>query len=574
MTSTDTTTEPSPTPPPARRGRRRLLLALAGLVVLLGALWVAGYALAGGRTPSEASVAGVDIGGLAPEEAERRVAEGLSARATAPLQVVVGGREDSLDPAAAGLSVDAAATVRATGTRSWDPVGIVRHLTGGEEVEPVVRVDDAALTAALEELAGRVAREPRDGGVAFDGARPVAVEPVTGVALDVERSAEVVERTYLRTDGPVELPARETQPAIDAADVEEALRTRAQPAVSAPVVLVSAGERFPVEPDVIAAATTLVPRDGELVLSVDGRRLKEAVHDDLDALEEEPQDASFRLEDGRPVVVPAVEGRAFSGRDLARAVTPALTRTGDERVAEVRTSVTQPDLTTAEARALGVTDELSSFTQDFPYAAYRVTNIGQAARTIDGTLLEPGETFSMNGTLGERTEANGYTTGTVISGGRYRQELGGGVSTITTAMWTAAFYAGLERVESKAHSLYISRYEAGLEATVSWPSLDLKFRNDTGKGVYIQAESGDDYVTITMFGTKRYDVTAESGPRANVRTPDTVYDTAADCTPQSGVDGFDITVTRVFRQGGEVVRREPITTSYNATDRIICGPRP
>jgi vancomycin resistance protein YoaR len=542
--------------------------------VVLGGLWVAGYAVAGERTPSEASVDGVDIGGLSPQDAAARVEQGLGARAGAPVRVLVGGREAALDPAAAGLSVDAEATVRETGTRSWDPVSIVRHLTGGEAVEPVVRVDEQRLDAALGALGQQVAREPRDGGLAFDGAEPVPVAPVTGLALDAGRAADVVRRAYLRSDQPVQLPARETQPGVDAGDVEEALRTKAQPAVSAPVVLVAGGKRFPIEPAVIASATTFAPRDGELVMAVDGEALDEALREDLDDLEARPRDASFALRDGRPVVVPAVEGRTFSADALAKAVTPALTRSGAQRTAQVATQVQQPELTTAEARALGVTEEMASYTQEFPYAAYRVTNIGEAARRIDGTLLEPGETFSMNATTEERTVANGYTTGTVISNGRYRQELGGGVSTITTAVWGAAFYAGLERVEQRAHSLYIDRYEAGLEATVNWPDLDLKFRNDTGKGVYIQAESGRDFVTITMWGTKRYDVEAVRGPREDVRTPERVYDTAPDCEPQSGVEGFDITVTRVFREDGQVVRREPLTTTYNATNEVVCGPRP
>jgi vancomycin resistance protein YoaR len=294
----------------------------------------------------------------------------------------------------------------------------------------------------------------------------------------------------------------------------------------------------------------------------------------LAGLEQEPRDASIVIRDGEPVVVPAVTGRTFAAKDLAAAVKPALTKTGAARLARVKTQVSEPSFTTAEAKALGVREKLSEFTQAFPYARYREINIGQAARYIDGTLLEPGETFSMNDTVKERTEANGYTTGTVISGGRFREELGGGVSTATTAMWTAAFYAGLERVEQRAHSFYISRYAPGLEATVAWGALDLKFRNDTPHGVLISAEADGDSITVTMYGTKRYDIDAEFGPRTNVRPADTIYDPKPGCVAQDGVDGFDITVTRVFRQGGDVVRREPMTTSYNAADQIFCSAPP
>ena len=113
-------------------------------------------------------------------------------------------------------------------------------------------------------------------------------------------------------------------------------------------------------------------------------------------------------------------------------------------------------------------------------------NIGQAARSINGTLLLPGETFSLNKTLGERTVANGYTKGFVVGpGGVFKEDLGGGVSTSATTTWTAAFYAGLQRVHTQAHSIWISRYRAGLEATVAWGSFDMSFKNDTPHAVYI-----------------------------------------------------------------------------------------
>jgi vancomycin resistance protein YoaR len=277
---------------------------------------------------------------------------------------------------------------------------------------------------------------------------------------------------------------------------------------------------------------------------------------------------------GRPQVVPAQDGRAVDPAKLSAAVLPALTGT-DDREVEVELALAQPEVTTEQVQALGIKEPLGTFTQKFPYAPYRVTNIGRAGRYINGTLLKPGEVFSMNETIRERTEANGYVTGTIIAEGRFRRELGGGVSTITTAVWTAAFYAGLERVEQRAHSLYIPRYKAGLEATVAYGSLDLKFRNDTPHGVFITATTGRNYVTVTMWGTKVYDkVVAVSGPRRNIVPFKTVYDPKPGCVPQEGSSGFDITVTRVFYKGGAVVKSEPLGTHYGKTDEVYCRAAP
>ena len=581
MSTATRPTDPSTQPEPSRRGRRRLLLAgtgvLAVLVVLL-VLWVTGSALAAGRTPAGTTVLGVDIGRMTPAQAEQRLAEELGPRAAAPLPVRVADQSHEVDPAQAGLSFDAEATAENAATRPLSPVAIVRDFSGGGEVEPVVEVDEERLGAAVAALATQSARTVREGDLEVTATEVEAVEPVTGVALEVEGARAALLDGYLEGSGDtpatVELPARTTPPRIGPEEVERARTEVAEPALSAPVVLDAAGTRVEVPVEVLASALSFEARDGRLEPALDGAALDEALGQRLQTIEEPARDASFRVEAGRPVVVPSVPGRAFAPADLAAAVLPVLTAAGEDRVAVVEPAVQEAELTTAEAEALGVTEQLSTVTQSFPYAAYRVQNIGTAAERIDGTLLLPGETFSMNETIGERTPQNGYTEGTVIVGGRFREAQGGGVSTITTAVWDAAFHAGLERVEQRAHSLWISHYKPGLEATVSWGALDLKFRNDSPHAVYVTAHSGRDDVTITMWGTKRYDVEAVFGPRTNPRPPETVYDPSPECVPMSGVPGFHIVVTRVFRQDGEVVRREPLKTVYNATNEVHCRQEP
>ena len=143
---------------------------------------------------------------------------------------------------------------------------------------------------------------------------------------------------------------------------------------------------------------------------------------------------------------------------------------------------TTAKVTTEQATALGIKEKMGDFTTQFPHAPYRNVNIGTAAAKINGTLLKPGETFSLNKIVGERTKENGFTEGNIISGGKFVLDLGGGVSQSATTTFNAAFFAGLKILEHKAHSVYISRYPVGREATVAWPSVDLKFLNDSGHG--------------------------------------------------------------------------------------------
>ena len=158
------------------------------------------------------------------------------------------------------------------------------------------------------------------------------------------------------------------------------------------------------------------------------------------------------------------------------------------------------------------------YTTYFPYAEYRNVNIGRAAELINGTVLKPGETFSLNRIVGERTAENGFTEGFIISGGKFKRELGGGVSQSATTTYNAMFFAGLKDVEHQPHTLYIDRYPPGREATVAWPNLDLRFTNDTKYGVLVQAStvkatgSSRGSITVKMWSTKTWDKVESTTP--------------------------------------------------------------
>ena len=208
------------------------------------------------------------------------------------------------------------------------------------------------------------------------------------------------------------------------------------------------------------------------------------------------------------------------------------------RSIDVEATVAEPEFTTKDARALKIREEVSTFTTHYPPAAYRDQNIGRAAELITGTVLKPGETFSLNGTVGERTEENGFTTGFVIQNGIFKEDLGGGVSQMATTTFNASFFAGLEDVEHKPHSVYIDRYPEGREATVAWGAVDLRFTNNTPYGVLIDAVvipsagRSEGTVTVTMYSTKYWDITTSTGERYNHTSPGTQTMSGPDCVPE------------------------------------------
>ena len=160
-------------------------------------------------------------------------------------------------------------------------------------------------------------------------------------------------------------------------------------------------------------------------------------------------------------------------------------------------------------------------------------------------MLKPGEIFSLNQIVGERTKSNGFTEGYIIKDGRFRKDLGGGVSQSATTTFNAMFFAGLKDIEHKPHGLFIDRYPAGREATVAWPSLDLKFQNDTKYGVLVQAyivkgtPSSRGSITVRMWSTKTYDKVAATDPiKSNFTTGREIKDDSKDCEPTSPVRRF------------------------------------
>lgn len=563
-----------------RRDRKLLRRLVLLIVVVLGLLYLAGHAFASDRLPRGTTVAGVDLGGQRPDEAEVHLRDALRSDMLAPIDVVVGDRQFRVDPASAGLDVDIPASVAQVPVgRTWNPADMWENLVGGESYDPVVVTVDDLLQTRMEKIGAAVDEAPVDGAITFtsEGARPTY--PQQGARLDVDAATDAVRSAYL-TGSQVELDLQPVDPNVSSHAVSRAMQRFANPAMSAPVTFFLAGREARLDPADYAPALSMVAREGRLLPRVDGDRVLGLVEAELPMRGVEPVDARVEIRGGRPVVVPARKGVEPDPEALAKAFIDVVSTTGGPRRAEIPTQRAKPDLTTAEVRRLGIKEEVSEFTTYYPHADYRNVNIGRAAALIDGVILEPGDTFSLNDTVGERTRSNGFTEGFIISNGVFAEDLGGGVSQVATTTFNAAFFAGLEDVEHKPHSFYIDRYPVGREATVAWPTVDLKFRNDTKYGVLIQTSlkpstpSSQGALTVRMWSTKVWDITARTGERYAYTEPETRYLSGPECVPNSGYGGFQINVWRVFRKSGQekVDHVEKFHTTYTPSDTVICQP--
>ncbi len=560
----------------ARRWRSPALLVPVLAAATLGGSYAAASLVTADSVPRGTTVADLSIGSAGRGRAEELVDDAFAPLREAPVPVAADGTTGELaSPAAAGLALDVPATVdRAVGA-PWSPAKLWRHVAGGGPVQPVSDVDRPALEAAVADLSGRVGQQAVEGGVSFEGGVATPVEPRAGRALDEDAAVDLLAAHWVDGPRPLQLPTVADEPEVDADDVQAALTGFALPALAAPLAVTVADRTVELPPSAVAPLLSTVPEDGELVGRVDGEGLVAAVLAADPEAVTAPRDARIEIADGAPRVVPGVAGTSIDAAALAQAAAEALTEpAGAPRVVVAEVAQTEPELTTTEAEALGVVELVSEFSTTLTPDAPRTENITIGAREVDGTLLLPGETFSLNGVLGERTPAKGYNQAGVISGGKLTKDYGGGVSQLATTLFNGMFFAGLDDVEHKAHSLYFSRYPEGREATVAWPSVDLRFTNDAKTAVLIETWVAGGQVHTQFWGTKVYDVEATKGPRRNIRTPETRVETGPDCTPQAPITGFDVTVTRTFRQAGAVVRTERFDTTYNALDAVTCEAPP
>ena len=559
----------------------KVAVALAGGVAILAFVgWGTAYAVAGNKIADGTTVAGVDIGGMTADEATPLLEEKFAPAHSQPINVTAGDSTTEVNPADAGLSFDAEATVQKIAAgHSWSPVKLWKHFTGGGAVEPVIKADDKLIAKVAAKVNKRAGTPFKDGDVVIKKGKIKTTQPVAGegVSNDALRTA-LAGQLLVEGDRKAEVPLEELTPDVDEADVQEAVEKVATPAVSGPITLKF--EKTPVElsPKEFGEAIRFDPKDGELQASVAPAKLKKVLKKALADDAAKPVDATVEMVDGAPKVIPAKPGVTFNQKDLETVFLDVVTAPAGDRVVEVKSKVAKPKVTTEEAKAWGIKEKVSTFTTNFPYAEYRNVNIGRAAELVNGTVLAPGDTFSLNGIVGERTAANGFTKGWMIQNGVFREDFGGGVSQMATTTFNAMFFAGLQDVEHKAHSLYIDRYPIGREATVAWPSLDLKFKNNTKYGVLIRSwvnpasASGQGSVTVEMWSTKIWDIKARTGERYDFKSPGKQKITDGNCENTVGAQGFSINVWRDFYNAGSgaKVNTQTFKTTYIPQDEVEC----
>jgi vancomycin resistance protein YoaR len=519
--------------------------------------------------PPNTKLFGYDIGGKLSPNVYEQINIAVKDKVNNPINFQTPQGTFTVTPEQIGLELDLPATVNGI---SKNVFTFLKSSIISSEITPTISLDENTFKMALAKVITANTKDPINATLATQGGKVVTTAAVSGTKIDWEKTKKSLRESWLYEGRKAEVVIAYIPPAVSNEDVNKVRSNLADLAVAAPITLKIGTRSVEISPEIIGTALRFIPNQEKLESKFDENVIISEISRQIPNIQTTASDAKFDFIGDKVVVVPAQEGIKFNPGQLDAALSPVF-RQKDNRVVNLDSAVIKPLISTESLDALGIKEQLSTFRQDFDYLPYREINVGQAARYMDGKILKPGEIYSMNETIKERTTKNGYVKGIYIGeGGRFDFGLGGGVSIITSATWTAAFYAGLERIEQRAHSVHIARYTPGLEATVSWPKLDLKFRNNTKNNIFIKAIPGRDSITISMYGTKEYDrITAKFGEPYSLNNKiDTVNSYDPNCLAQDPAPGFKIVVTRQFWRNNSIVQSENLTTSYKPSDHVIC----
>jgi vancomycin resistance protein YoaR len=519
--------------------------------------------------PPNAKLLGIEIGSKLPPNVYQEVNIAIRDKVDDPIDIQTPQGLFRVTPQEIGLSIDLPQTVKDI---NKNPFVFLRSAVFATEIKPKITLDEIAFKQTLASVVQENSKPPVNATLTTQGGRVITTEALSGTRIDWEKTTQSLKQSWLYEGRRAEVVIAFIPPEVSNEVVNQVRSNLAELAVSAPITLEIGSREVTISPEVIGTALNFVPNNEKLESRFDEKVIIDEISRQIPNIQTQATDAKFDFIGDKIVIIPAQEGIKFEPGQLDAALSPVF-RQKNNRTVNLDSAVIKPVVSTESLEALGIKEQLSSFRQGFDYIPYREINVGQAAKYMDGKILKPGEIFSMNETIKERTTKNGYVKGIYIGeGGRFDFGLGGGVSIITSATWNAAFYAGLEKIEQRAHSVHIARYPPGLEATVSWPRLDLKFRNNTNNNILIKALPERDGITISMYGTKIYDkVISKFGePYAINNKIDRVISYDPNCLEQEAAPGFKINVTREFWKNNTIVETENFLTSYKPSDNIIC----
>ena len=576
------------------------VIAVAMLIIIGLGSYVAWSRSHQGFILGSVTVSGMSLEGLERTEAESILSEMESQQGEAVIQIFVNDQPLTVTASEFGYRINTGELIDTamqkerqggllTRWRRWlrgffnDPVPV--------ELFPESTIDQSLVDDFLKDLDQRHGIPPIEGNLEFVNGRPVPTYPSPGWLLDSSEAGEEIRSAAVGGGGTVRLDTVLVAPNTTIQQIADPLAT-VEHWISAPVVLKDPdGEAELVFTAQEIADATIFSFDlnasPPVHLRIDRRLVTRKVSAISELVGVPPVNAYYEIdENDRVIIHPSATGIGIDLNtvgDLLETLAAARERGGILPKMEG----TQPQVTTEDIENLGIRHLVSQYTTYHDCCAPRVNNIQLFADRVNDAIVLPGERFSLNQHVGERTEEDGFEEAGTLLRGELTDTVGGGVSQFATTFYNAMFWGGYEDISHKTHSFHFTRYPEGIEATINWPEVDLVFRNDSPGQVLIRTEYTDTSITVKFFGDNdgrtvigswkdgegRLPVISEGGPGARVVSasisersdelapPETLYRANPELALgevseiQTAKEGWKVKVTRTIKQGEETRNR-------------------
>ncbi len=302
-----------------------------------------------------------------------------------------------------------------------------------------------------------------------------------------------------------------------------------------------------------------------------------------------PVDAVFRFENGKVITFQfSKTGRAIDSENLQKKIYTQLSSQTENGPEVIKINIpiipVKPAITDDEANKFGIKELIAQGSSYFHHSIEnRIFNLNTAASRLNGTLIPPDQVFSFTKTLGDVSSFTGYKQAYVIENGKTVLGDGGGICQVSTTLFRAALQAGLPIIERHAHAYRVGYYEQdsppGIDAAIYSPSVDLRFKNDTGHYILIQsyADLDQQRLVFELYGTKdnREVIVNQPVVLSESPAPDTLYQD--DPTLPKGqlkqVDfaagGANVYFTRTVKKDGKIVLSDKFVSNYKPWQAIF-----
>ena len=540
-----------------------------------------------GKIHGGVTLSGIPVGGLTPDEAKNVLDLRVAEVEKTEVALKSGDKTWAVSPADVGTEIDSNASVAAAMEVSRKSNFLIDRFRGfgmwfkGKNIPLSGSVDTDKMEIVVSGIAHSIDVPPINAGLVFDGARIKSVKGQKGRVVDqplLKSQLKDVLLSLKTTE--LQVPMTVKDPTVLADDFTQALQ-QAVIMTGSPIKLTNGSDSWTLDTEEIIAYMDfrVESKDGKsaLVPFLSAEKMAPFLKEIAAKVKTDPVSATFKGDGTKAWVIAGVPGKALDADKTVEALS-ATALDANDRSAKVALTLKDPKLSTQEAKAMGIKDVLGSYQTVWEGTPDRQTNVKITTEYCSNVLLAPGETLDFDKEIGPRTIERGYKPAPGIVGpGQLEDVLGGGICQVATTLFNAAFVAGLEIVERKNHSIYISHYPKGRDATVTANGPNLRFKNDTKHYILVRGASDGVTTKFVIYGTDDgRTVQSETGEfyDITVRTVESTTNRSLNKYATSlvavGQDGRKIKVTRTVKSAaGKVIHKDVFVSVWQMLPQEI-----